>query len=99
MLEVIGSDGEAWYAIDAPILGVIRECQQDASSWHGILPDGRALEVRSAVPGVQARMPDDGCFRVRASDGQLYPIVKDVFEGRLLGVYLIERKRKRSRRR
>jgi hypothetical protein len=60
MLEVIGSDGEVWYKIDAPILGVIRDCQSVAFGWRGIMPNGRALEVRSAHPGVCANMPDDG---------------------------------------
>jgi len=27
MLEVKGSDGEPWYKIDIPILGVIRDCE------------------------------------------------------------------------
>ena len=90
MLEVIGSDGDVWYRVDAPILGTIRECQSVDYGWRGTLPNGRTLEVRSAHPDVHADMPADGWLKVRFPENRLYPFMWDVFEGRLLGVYLIE---------
>jgi hypothetical protein len=70
MLEVTGPDGELWYKIDIPILGTIRDCEPTDFGWRGIMPDDSVLEVRSAHPGVQARIPDHH-LRWRSRDGPL----------------------------
>jgi hypothetical protein len=85
MLEVKGLDGELWYKIDAPILGVIRDAEPTDYGWTGIMPNGGAIEGRSDHPGVHAQIPDHH-LRWRR-------------DGELVGVYLIEhRRRKRARR-
>jgi hypothetical protein len=78
MLEVIGSDGDVWDRIDAPILGTIRDCKTTDYGWHGIMPNGHAIEVRSAHPGVYADIPADGWLKVRSPDGQLSPFLKGI---------------------
>jgi hypothetical protein len=79
MLDVIGPDGDIWYRIDIPILGTIRDCAPTDYGWTGIMPDGGALEVRSAHPGV-AQIPDHH--------------LRWVADGELVGAYLIERRRR-----
>jgi hypothetical protein len=51
MLEVKGLNGELWYRIDVPILGVIRNCEPTDFGWRGLMPDGSVLEVRIAAGG------------------------------------------------
>jgi hypothetical protein len=41
MIDVIGSDGEVWYRIDAPILGTIRDCHKARTA-----PKRRATKVK-----------------------------------------------------
>jgi hypothetical protein len=77
MIDVIGSDGDIWYRIDAPILGTIRDCHQTKLGWRGIMPDGRVTEFRSDYPGVRAKIPDGGAWG-RAPDGRLLPCIKSV---------------------
>jgi hypothetical protein len=51
--------------------------------------------MRSAHPGVRAEMPDDD-MRGRAPDGRVLPYLRECSsDGRLIGVYLIERKRRK----
>ena len=47
MLE-IGPKDDIWYRIDAPILGIIRECEPTDFGWRGILPNRGLLAMRSA---------------------------------------------------
>jgi hypothetical protein len=84
MLEVKGLNGELWYRIDVPILGVIRNCEPTDFGWRGLMPDGSVLEVRSAHPGVHAEIPDDHLRWFSNSE--------------LVGAYLIERRRRKRAR-
>ena len=71
MIDVIGSDGEIWCRIDIPILGIIREVEPTEFGWTGIMPNGSVLEMRSAHPGVHARIPDGD-----APDRRLYHLAR-----------------------
>jgi hypothetical protein len=84
MLEVKGPDGEPWYKIDIPILGVIRDCERTGFGWRGIMPDGGAIEVRSAHPGVHAEIPEHH--------------LRWTSHGECIGAYLIERRRRKRAR-
>jgi hypothetical protein len=84
MLEVKGPDGEPWYKIDIPILGVIHDCERTGFGWRGLMPDGSVLEARSAHPGVHAEIPDDH--------------LQWFSNGELMGAYLIERRRRKRAR-
>jgi hypothetical protein len=98
MLEVRGLDGELWYRIDVPVLGTIRNCEVTEFGWRGVLPNGGAIEVRSDCPGVHAEIPDGDTWG-RAADGRLFPCLLEerASDGRLIGAYLIECKRRKKK--
>ena len=73
---------------DLPILGTLTRCEHTKTGWRGIHEDGTIRDV-TYRPGTNvgyiARMPENN--RVIALDG----------DGRRIGVWLLERKRKRAR--
>jgi hypothetical protein len=72
--------------VDAPILGTIRDCRPVGLGWHGILPNGGVLEVKSTPSGGRAEIPEHHLW-CRSADGLI------------VGAWLIERsRRKRARR-
>jgi hypothetical protein len=98
MIDVIGSNGEVWYRIDTPILGTIRDAEPTPFGWTGVLPNGGAIEVRSDYPGVRAAIPNGDTWG-RAADGRLLPCLLEerASDGRLIGAYLIECKRRKKK--